>query len=60
MNCKIEMKEKKIEEVKIVANNFTRRLIGKIKIKEELYHASQQFQDLHWDDSYEVYYDSSK
>lgn len=54
------MVEKKIEEIKINANIFTRRILEKIKTKEELKKKSQQFQDLHWDDSYEVYYDSSK
>jgi len=54
------MVEKKIEEITINANIFTRRLLQKIKTKEELKKTSQKFQDLHWDDSYEVYYDSSK
>lgn len=53
------MDEKK-EVMNIGTNNFTRILIEKIKIKEELHNASQQFQDLHWDDAYSVYYDSSK
>ena len=39
---------------------FKQRLLDKIKEKEEKLKISQQFQDLHWDDAYSVYYDSSK
>lgn len=38
--------------------NFKQKLLEKIKEKKEFQKKSQQFQDLHWDDTYDVYYDS--
>jgi len=48
----MEAKEQK------TTSNFKQRLLDKIKEKEEKLKISQQFQDLHWDDAYSVYYDS--
>ncbi len=38
---------------------FQQRLINRIEKKNVLLEMHQQFQDLHWDDVYNVYYDSS-
>lgn len=38
---------------------FQQKLINRIEKKNVLLEMHQQFQDLHWDDVYNVYYDSS-
>lgn len=48
------------EKEQKTTTKFKHRLLDKIKEKKQKQEMSQQFQDLHWDDAYEVYYDSSK
>jgi|GEM_PF-6595563 len=38
---------------------FQQRLINRIEKKNVLLEMHQQFQDLHWDDVYNIYYDST-
>lgn len=39
--------------------HFKQVLLNRIEKKNVLLEMHQQFQDLHWDDVYNVYYDSS-
>lgn len=49
---------KKEENMKI-SSRFCQSLLEKIVKKKKNNEMSQQFQDLHWDDVYNVYYDTS-
>ena len=40
-------------------SRFVQKLLGKIEEKKVRQKISEEFQDVHWDDVYDVYYDSS-
>ena len=43
-----------------MTTHFEKVLLAKIEKKIKYQIGSLEFQDLHWDDTYSVYYDSSK
>ena len=43
----------------MMTTHFKQMLLNRIEKKNVLLGMHQQFQDLHWDDVYNVYYDSS-
>ena len=49
------MKEKENNNI----SQFKKKLLKKIEEKKNKKKLSEEFQDVHWDDVYDVYYDSS-